>query len=56
MLGRFLYHLIFMTLYRICLTDLRARFHTPFGVPCGRPLPLLSGEVAERSEDGEGKQ
>ena len=26
------------------------------GVPCERPLPLPLGEVAERSEDGEGKQ
>ena len=24
--------------------------------PCGHPLPLPLGEVAERSEDGEGKQ
>ena len=48
--------MIFMTLYRICLTGLRARFHTPFGVPCERPLPLPLGEVAEHSEDGEGKQ
>ena len=56
MLGRFLYHLIFITLYRICLTGLRAHFYIPFGVPCGRPLPLPLGEVAERSEDGEGKQ
>ena len=24
-------------------------------VPCERPLPLPLGEVAERSEDGEGK-
>ena len=52
----YLYHLIFMTLYRICLTGLRAHSCTPFGVPCGRPLPLPLGEVAERSEDGEGKQ
>ena len=27
-----------------------------FGVPCKHPLPLPLGEVAERSEDGEGKQ
>ena len=26
-----------------------------FGVPCEHPLPLPMGEVAERSEDGEGK-
>ena len=26
------------------------------GVPCGHFLPLPLGEVAERSEDGEGKQ
>ena len=26
-----------------------------FGVPCKHPLPLPLGEVAERSEDGEGK-
>ena len=26
------------------------------GVPCERPLPLPLGEVAERSEDGEGKR
>ena len=25
------------------------------GVPCAHPLPLPLGEVAERSEDGEGK-
>ena len=42
--------MIFRTLYRICQTDLRPHFHTPFGVPCGRPLPLPLGEVAERSE------
>ena len=42
--------MIFMTLYRICLTGLRAHFYTPFGVPCGHPLPLPLGEVAERSE------
>ena len=32
------------------------RPYTPFDVPCERPLPLPLGEVAERSEDGEGKQ
>ena len=42
--------MIFITLYRICLTGLRAHFYIPFGVPCGRPLPLPLGEVAERSE------
>ena len=46
--------MIFRTLYRICQTDLRAHFYTPFGVPCGHSLPLPLGEVAERSEDGEG--
>ena len=30
--------------------------HTRSDVPCERPLPLPLGEVAERSEDGEGKQ
>ena len=29
---------------------------SPFGVPRGHSLPLPLGEVAERSEDGEGKQ
>ena len=33
-----------------------AHFYTPFGVPCEYLLPLPLGEVAERSEDGEGKQ
>ena len=45
-----MYRLIFRTLYKICLTGLRAHFYIPFGVPCGRPLPLPLGEVAERSE------
>ena len=35
---------------------IKAHFYTPFGVPCEHPLPLPLGEVAERSEDGEGKQ
>ena len=47
--------MIFMTLYRICLTGLRAHFHTPFGVPCEHPLPLPLGEVAECSECPKGK-
>ena len=42
--------MIFRTLYKICQTGLRARFYTPFGVPCGHTLPLPLGEVAERSE------
>ena len=29
--------------------------YTHSDVPCERPLPLPLGEVAERSEDGEGK-
>ena len=33
---------------------IKAHFYTPFGVPCEHPLPLPLGEVAERSEDGEG--
>ena len=33
----------------------RAHFYTPFGVPLEHPLPLPLGEVAEHSEDGEGK-
>ena len=32
------------------------RPYTPSDVPCERPLPLPEGEVAERSEDEEGKQ
>ena len=32
------------------------RPYTRSDVPCERPLPLPLGEVAERSEDGEGKQ
>ena len=32
------------------------RPYTRSNVPCERPLPLPLGEVAERSEDGEGKQ
>ena len=32
----------------------RPPLHTS-DVPCERPLPLPLGEVAERSEDGEGK-
>ena len=31
------------------------RTYTRSDVPCERPLPLPLGEVAERSEDGEGK-
>ena len=31
------------------------RPYTRSDVPCVRPLPLPLGEVAERSEDGEGK-
>ena len=30
--------------------------HTGVGIRTPRPLPLPLGEVAERSEDGEGKQ
>jgi len=30
--------------------------YIPFGVPHEFPLPLPLGEVAEHSEDGEGKQ
>ena len=41
--------------YSLPRTDARAHFYTPFGVPCEHPLPLPVGEVAERSEDGEGK-
>ena len=47
--------MIFMTLYRIYQTDLRAHSCTPFGVPCERPLPLPLGEVAERSECPKGR-
>ena len=32
------------------------RPYTPSDAPGERPLPLPLGEVAERSEDGEGKQ
>ena len=32
------------------------RAYAPPDAPCERPLPLPLGEVAERSEDGEGKQ
>lgn len=35
---------------------IKAHFYTPFGVPCEHPLSLPLGEVAEHSEDGEGKQ
>ena len=35
---------------------IKAHLYTPFGVPCEHPLPLPLGEVAERSEDGEGNQ
>ena len=35
---------------------IKAHFYTPFGVPCEHPLPLPLGEVAERSEDGQGKR
>ena len=34
----------------------RASAHTGVGIRIPRPLPLPLGEVAERSEDGEGKQ
>ena len=34
----------------------RASAHTGAGIRIPRPLPLPLGEVAERSEDGEGKQ
>ena len=37
-------------------TGARVHFDTPVGVSCEHPLPLPLGEVAERSEDGEGKQ
>ena len=47
--------MIFMTLYRICLTGLRARFYTPFGVPRGHTLPLPLGEVAKCSECPKGR-
>ena len=36
--------------------DRAVRPYTRSDVPCERPLPLPLGEVAERSEDGEGKQ
>ena len=36
----------------MCIRD---SFYTTLGVPCGHPLPLPVVEVAERSEDGEGK-
>ena len=32
------------------------RAYAPPDAPCERPLPLPLGEVAERSEDGEGKR
>ena len=35
--------------------DRAVRSYTRSDVPCERPLPLPLGEVAERSEDGEGK-
>ena len=35
--------------------DRAVRPYTRSDVPCERPLPLPLGEVAERSEDGEGK-
>ena len=35
--------------------DVGIRPYTRSDVPCERPLPLPLGEVAERSEDGEGK-
>ena len=35
--------------------DRVVRPYTRSDVPCERPLPLPLGEVAERSEDGEGK-
>ena len=34
--------------------DRAVRPYTRSDVPCERPLPLPLGEVAERSEDGEG--
>ena len=39
----------------IFLGGAEPRPYTPSDVPCERPLPLPLGEVAERSEDGEGK-
>ena len=35
--------------------DSAVRPYTRSDVPCERPLPLPLGEVAERSEDEEGK-
>ena len=35
--------------------DVGIRPYTRSDVPCEQPLPLPLGEVAERSEDGEGK-
>ena len=35
---------------------IKAHFYTPFGVPREHHLPLPLGEVADRSEDGDGKQ
>ena len=38
------------------LSEGEPRAYAPPDAPCGRPLPLPLGEVAERSEDGEGKR
>ena len=40
----------------VLILSFRASAHTGVGIRIPRPLPLPLGEVAERSEDGEGKQ
>ena len=40
----------------VLILSFRASAHTGAGIRIPRPLPLPLGEVAERSEDGEGKQ
>ena len=40
----------------VLILSFRASAHTGVGIRSPRPLPLPLGEVAERSEDGEGKQ
>ena len=43
-------------LHQPLAVSFRASAHTGAGIRIPRPLPLPLGEVAERSEDGEGKQ
>ena len=44
------------SVYRTCDLPCHSEERSDVGIRTPRPLPLPLGEVAERSEDGEGKQ